>query len=123
MYTLPPLAVHSEFTTSAIVNTGTPHTLIAAPPAGYVIRLRYAWVVIPQQEPAANIFRFFLTDDTDFPYAATTLGIPNGRDQWTFDFPGIHISSEGALVIRSYSTAVSRIFNCGAHYHVDKLTA
>lgn len=119
----PILTTIAAFATNAVANTNSVHTILAAPGAGVAYRVVGANVLLPQNEPAANVFRLSLRDERGSYLWTWILSTPNrGSDGFWLPEPGVQHPVNNPLRVDSWCTVVTRTFQIVVYYFRDDVT-
>ncbi len=121
MYNTPAEPIAATFTTNAVVNTVTTHTLLAGV-AGFRFRIYALRVFLNQNEPAANVFRaIFLLRGVGIWGTVLQVGAI-AADGVAYPAPGLQYAAAEAITIVSTCTAVSRPINVQMQIYRDSAT-
>ncbi len=122
-YSRPPLIVAPVFTTNAVANTATSHTVLAAPGAGLAYRVIWWSAGTAQNEAAATGIRLFLQLNISGLISVAEFVWTGASSMWgDFAEPGLLCDPNTAVIVQSFDTAASRGFNVQLHYYRDGVT-
>lgn len=122
-YIVPPFiaSLHIVATTGAAAN----NTLVAAPGAGFYLRVMAIWMTTERGNTAGAVIELHVQDGaggTDLFASAMCASAGKGADHMVFPAPGIRIGANDLLNVNSTATVATQGCDVGVAYYVDALS-
>lgn len=112
------IPAHTAITTNAAANTQQSNSLVAAPGAGFRIRL-FGWSLAPKPNNTGAIRTIFREITTTNVVGADGINASIGSNFWSAQ--GIPLSENNGLESRNDSNVASQPYNCTVYYATEKV--